>query len=258
MNLTDEYKRQSKWRNWDSYVQALPVKPDDTIFDLGCSIGVVTKMLAKKASKVYGIDNNSELLDEATHTNSSDNIIYRLDDISSLKNKDLPLADGIWSSFVPAYFPDFSPVLGTWLEFLKPGGWIAVVEISDLFGHDPMSSFAHNTFREYYDRQLKTKIYDFEMGSRLKGLLTGSGLSIIHEENRSDRELSFNGPGDTDVLFSWECRFERMHMFKEYLGGDVFYRLKEEFLGCLANENHTSHTIVKFIVAERNKAQLHK
>jgi len=61
MNLVKEYKNQSTWRDWSPYIERLPIDNQDTIFDFGCSLGIVTKLLAKKASYVIGIENNPEV-----------------------------------------------------------------------------------------------------------------------------------------------------------------------------------------------------
>jgi SAM-dependent methyltransferase len=153
---------------------------------------------------------------------------------------------------LPAYLPDFSPVLKNWLQFLKPDGWIALVEINDLFGHEPLSSSTHKVFKEYYARQLCKNLYDFEMGSKLRDFITGNKLSIIYEENKYDIELTLNGAANKEILFAWDCRFDRMSMFKQFVGDFKFRKIKNEFLNCLSNKNHYSKTIVKFIIARND------
>lgn len=247
----EEYKNQSNFRNWNSYIEHLPIDSQDKIIDFGCSIGVVTKLLANNALQVFGIDNNPVLLEEAKIISSSDNIDYINMDLSSANYEELPLVDGIWSSFVAAYFPDFTIILNKWINLLKPNGWMAITEMSDLFAHEPLSQSTRDIFRKYYDRQRKNNVYDFEMGSKLKNYLTSCGLSIVHEENKFDQELSFNGPAKPEVLKSWESRFDRMIKFKEYVGENKFQSIKSEFMDCLSDKNHRSNTIVKFILAKK-------
>jgi len=208
-------------------------------------------MLANKASKVVGIDNNLELIKEAMRTNSAKNIRYVYDNLSSLNYQNLPAGDGIWSSFVAAYFPDFAPILSNWLNIVKPNGWLAIVEMSNLFDHEPLSLSTKEIFKDYTKRQRMNSMYDFEMGSRIKDFVTDHGLSIIHEEDKIDRELAFNGSAEPEIRKSWEYRFDRMVGFKEYLGDEKFYTIKNEFLECLSDEHHTSNTIVKLIVAKK-------
>lgn len=251
MTLIEEYKNQSTWRNWETYIECLPIGGSDTILDLGCSNGVVTNILAKRASKVIGIDLNSDLLNEAIIKNGLNNVQYKNANLKNLKDVSLPLADGIWSSYTVAYFPDFAPVLDNWLHLLKPNGWIAIVEISDLFAHFPLSERTKNKFKEYYERQKRSDIYDFEMGSRLKEYLVNNGLEIILEENRTDSELSFNGPADNKILIAWENRLDRMTALQGFLGDDLFPIIKLEFLECLKSQKHTCKTEVKFIIARK-------
>ena len=56
MTLLEEYKNQVKWRNWETYLENLPIGSQDTVFDLGCSIGTVSGLLARQAKQVIGID----------------------------------------------------------------------------------------------------------------------------------------------------------------------------------------------------------
>lgn len=251
MKLTQEYQNQLKFRDWPAYLKQLGIRKQDTILDLGCSIGEVTRLLAEKAETVIGIDNHPDLLEYAQRRNGADNITYLRMDLTSPDINTLPPADGIWSSFVVAYFPDFKEILSRWIALLKPNGWIALIEMSDLFGHQPLSTSVRDVFRDYYDRQRKNKLYDFEMGSRLKGFMAGAGLKIIHDESVVDRELSFNGPAVDDVLRSWDHRFERMTLFREFIGEELFSRIKTEFLECLSDMNHVSKTTVKFIIGQK-------
>lgn len=249
MRLSEEYRIQSAWRNWESYIELLPINDQDIILDLGCGVGSVTKLLSKKACQVIGIDNNPELIKEAGEINKTENVNYILTDLKSVNPKELPLADGIWASFVAAYFPNFIPVIENWFKLLKPNGWIAIVEMDDLFAHEPLRSSIHDTFSEYYERQCRKDIYDFKMGGKIRDYLIKSGLNIIHEENKSDKELTFCGPAEPQIVEAWKNRFDRMYMFKEYLGEEKFRWIKNEFLNCLSAENHVAKTMVKFIIA---------
>jgi ubiquinone/menaquinone biosynthesis C-methylase UbiE len=249
MSLSEEYMNQALWRNWKSYIGLLPIRKQDTIIDIGCSIGVVTKILAEKAATVIGIDNNPELLDEAIKINSAVNISYKLQDAKSLNINDLQIVDGIWTSFLPAYIPDFKPILDNWLRLLKPNGWIAMVEMSDLFGHDPLSSSTHEVFNNYYARQLQMNLYDFKMGSKLHAYLINCGLSIVHEENKDDLELAFLGTAKPEIVKAWKERFDRMLLLKQFLGDLKFNKIKNEFLACIVNSQHFSRTIIKYVIA---------
>ena len=249
MDLAEEYKNQIKWREWDSYLLYLPVGEQDTVYDMGCGVGDVTSLLAKKASRVTGIDNNPELIKMAKRTNTADNISYMIADVFSLDYHSLPLCDGIWCSFAAAYFPNFTSVLKAWKNILKPGGWIALVEVNDLFGHQPLCPSTSKLFNDLL--QIKNNRYDPEMGNKLKDMLIESGFTVFHEENKYDKELSFDGPAEPRIIEAWGYRFDRMHRFKEYVGENKFDDIKKEFLACLSGEDHTSRAIVKFIIARK-------
>ena len=252
MTLAEQYKNQLRWRNQDANIQKLPVNPRHTVLDLGCSIGGVSKLLAQKTQQVIGIDNNPELLRIAKNEFSAKNITYYLADLKNLHALHLAQVDGIWSSFVVSYFPDFATVLASWLKLIKPGGWIAIQEMSGLFDHDPLSPDTKEIFKTYSNMQRNKNQYDFEMGRRLKSFLHQAGLEIIHEEILPDNELTFNGPAYDNIRLAWEHRFDRMHKFQKYLGNNRFQSIKTEFINCLIDDNHTSNTRVFFYIARLN------
>jgi hypothetical protein len=47
-------------------------------------------------------------------------------------------AHGLWCSFTSAHFPDLTAALAAWTQRLEPGGWLAMTEIADMFGHEPL------------------------------------------------------------------------------------------------------------------------
>lgn len=250
MSLAEEYRNQSKWRDWNSYIDQLPVQPDNRIFDLGCGIGTVSSLLARKVFSVTGIDRDPALLKEAKLINDAPNIRYIQYDLRALQELDLPLSDAIWSSFSAAYFPDFKPVLFQWLQLLKPGGWIGLVEMGDLLGHEPMGENIKSIIRDYYDRQCRKNIYDFEMGGKIHEFMVKSDLIIIHEDSMPDPELTFSGPASPEIYTAWENRLERMYGFRKFLGDVVYLQVKKEFLNCIKMKEHFSKTVVNFIIAK--------
>lgn len=251
MALLEEYKNQNKWRNWQSYIDKLPIKNSDIVLDLGCGAGYVTEVLSSKVLEVTGIDGNSNLLDEAHTNNNSKNIKYINHDLQTINEISLPLVNGIWASFVAAYFPDFPSILKGWLQLLKPGGWIAIVEINDLFGHHPISKLTFEGFKEFYKEQRNKKVYDYEMGSKIKDYLLGENLAILNNESIYDTELAFNGPADQQVLRAWETRLNRLMALQEYFGKENYLNVKTEFLKCLTKQNHYCTAEVNYIIAKK-------
>ena len=246
MSITEEYKNQASWRNWKTYIDLLPIKANDRILDLGCSNGYVSKLLSQRAKQVTGIDYSHDLLEIAKKENKSD--LKEIDELGLFK------VDGIWSSFTVAYFPDFASVLKKWIDLLKPGGWIAIVEMDDLFAHEPITDKSQLKFNQFYQKQRSLDIYDFEMGRKIRDFITDEGLTIISEDSISDRELTCNGSVDNDIYMAWVDRFERMESLKKFLGDKEFCEIKDDFLSCLKNDKHESRTKIEYIIAKKNYA----
>ena len=253
MTPAEYYEQQNQWRNWNSYLRELPIKETDIVLDMGCGTGQVTSLLAERCLHVIGIDRDFNSLLTAKKNNYSANVSFINSDLNEVSHTEIPLADGIWCSFAAAYFPDFQPVLSNWLRCLKSGGWIALVEIDDLFGHLPLSKHTENIFRTHYSNLREQFTYDFEMGSKLNEYLTTNGLNIIFEQNMEDAELAFNGPASNLVLRSWENRLDRMSRFQNVLGNFLFSQVKTEFINCLEDHNHICNAIVKYVIAFKDR-----
>jgi ubiquinone/menaquinone biosynthesis C-methylase UbiE len=251
MTIAEEYEQQNQWRNWHSYLSELPIKETDIVLDMGCGTGQVTRLLAERCLHAIGVDNNPELLRSAEENNNLSNVRFINADLSEISLAELPLADGIWCSFAASYFPDFQPVLSTWLRCLKAGGWIALIDIDNLFGHRPLSSHTETLFRAHYKKLREQLSYDFEMGSKLNHYLAANGLNIILEQNMKDAELAFDGPADSLVLTSWQNRLDRMTGFQNALGNSQFRRIKNEFITCLSDSRHKCNAIVKYVIAKK-------
>src|SRR5215831_7445248 len=126
MNLAQEYRRQFGWRDWPAVFDQLPALDGRTVLDLGCGVGDLAAELAARGAKVIGYDLNETLLDEA-RSHGIAGAEFRSADLRALPDPGLA-ADGVWGSFVAAYFPDLRAVLPAWTKRLKPGGWIALTE----------------------------------------------------------------------------------------------------------------------------------
>ena len=169
MSLADEYKRQARWRDWEAVLRLLPLRAGERVLDLGCALGDQSAMLAARGAQVVGVDANAELLAQADRRAIPGASFVQADaaDVSGLG---LDPVDGIWSSFTAAYFPDFGPVLASWLQLLRPGGWIALVEMDDLLGHEPLTQ----TSRLMVDASTRTP-----GGTRWGGMISGWARSFV-------------------------------------------------------------------------------
>src|SRR5690242_11886921 len=138
MSLASEYKRQFSWRDWSTALGAVPLVPGQIVLDLGCGVGDQAAELVARGVRVIGIDSNEELL-AAARSRGLENAEFRNHDLCALPDLGV-LADGVWCSFAAAYLPSLRTMLESWKRHLRPGGWIALTEIDDLFGHEPLGA----------------------------------------------------------------------------------------------------------------------
>ncbi len=237
MSLASDYRRQFQWRDWQTILDALPRLQGQTVIDLGCGVGDLTSELAARGANVVGVDTNEELLQHARSRQIS-NAEFRAVELRGAVELGIA-ADGIWCSFTAAYFVELSVALASWSGNLKPGGWIAVTEIDDLFGHEPLPARTKALLNAYCDNALLAKRYDFRAGRKLEGHLENAGFSVTKSLTIDDREFSFRGAATSSVLDSWRARFERMQLLQDFLGIN-FDQVREEFLGCLMRPDHRS------------------
>ena len=236
MGLASEYKKQFGWREWPTIFDALPPLRGQIVLDLGCGVGDLAAEFVARGARVIGVDMNEELLREARSRQLS-NAEFRTADLRTLPDLGIA-ADGLWCSFAAAYFPDLPTVLTAWMRNLRSSGWIALTEIDDLFGHEPLSARTKALFRAYAERALAAG-YDVHMGRKLRAHLEHSGFFVTKMLRLDDQELSFSGPARPDVLDGWRARFDRMKLLHDICGPDID-QVQAEFLGCLKRADHTS------------------
>jgi SAM-dependent methyltransferase len=249
MSISDEYKRQFGWRDWPAVFEAIPSVQGQTILDLGCGVGDIAAELVHRGARVIGVDIYEEFLREA-RSRQLRNAEFRTGDLRTLPDLGVQ-ADGIWSSFTPAYFPDLSPALAAWTKNLKPAGWIALTEIDDLFGHEPLRAETRALLAAYAEDALAAGRYDFFMGRKLKHYLERSGFFVSKVLTLNDSEFSFEGPASPDVLDAWKRRFNRMTLLRDFCGPRMD-EVQNEFHACLMRSDHRSLAKVYCCIATAN------
>lgn len=248
MSLAEEYQRQFNWRDWPTIFAALPDLEGQTVLDLGCGVGDLSALLVARGARVIGFDASEELLREAK-SRGLPRAEFHTADLRSLPETSVP-ADGIWSSFSAAYFPDLSSVLAAWSKNLRATGWIALIEMDDLFGHEPLEGRTKALLDGYAEDALAAGTYDFHMGRKLNDHLDRAGFAVAKSFVVGDRELSFQGPAEKEVVSAWGSRFDRMKLLREFCGQE-FERVRTDFLGCLARPDHRSQAKIYCSIGAR-------
>jgi len=246
MTLSDEYKRQFEWRSWGTIFDALPELGGRTVLDLGCGLGDQAAALASRGARVIGVDSDEALLAVARSAKIP-NAEFRAGDFRELSGI-CTAVDGIWCSFAAAYTPDLSPTLMHWRQYIKPGGWIALTEIDELFGHEPLDDETRAVLTRFVSDALRANRYDFRMGGKLTAHLEHAGFTISNVLTLPDLELSFDGPAAPKVLRAWQLRLQRMKRLQEFCG-PAFERVCSNLLGALAHPEHRAIAKVYTVIA---------
>jgi len=250
--LSAQYERQERWRHWDEALARIPLIAGQRILDLGCGVGQIAARFHRLGSRVIGVDANEELLEAARRRHPE--VRFEKLDFSKLTSASFGQVDGIWASFSPAYVSNLIATVAQWSDCVVAGGWVTLVEMDDLFGHQPLPSSVRDAIEEFYASARAAGRYDFQCGRRLAGAAERAGLTIIHEGTLPDDELSFQGTASSDVLEAWRLRLQRMGGLKAFFGAR-FPELERTFLHALASPDHRSQTRVVIVVARRSQAQ---
>jgi SAM-dependent methyltransferase len=106
------------------------VQPTDTVVEIGCGVGRLTRVLARRGARVLAIDISEAMLDRARELNPElDNVDWLQGDGASLTGIDDASADACVSIVVFQHIPDPAITLGYIREIgrvLRPGGWAAI------------------------------------------------------------------------------------------------------------------------------------
>jgi SAM-dependent methyltransferase len=246
--LSAQYERQARWRHWDEALARIPLKAGQRILDLGCGVGQVAERFHRLGAQVIGVDANDELLAAARTRHPA--LRFEKLDLAELTPASFGEVDGVWASFVPAYFPNLLAAVKRWSDCVAPGGWLTLVEMDDLFAHQPLPSSISDDINEFYASARAAGGYDFQCGHELAGVAEQAGLTVLHHGTLPDDELCFQGPAPADVLEAWRLRLQRMAGLKAFLG-PRFPEFEKTFLDALSSLEHRSQTRVFIVVARR-------
>jgi SAM-dependent methyltransferase len=110
------------------------IQTGDTVVDVGCGVGRLTRVIAGRASRVYAIDVSAEMLAQAKEHNAHlDNVEWVHGDGTTLQPIPDGSADAVVSHVVFQHIPNPQVTYGYVTEMgrvLRPGGW-AAFQVSD-------------------------------------------------------------------------------------------------------------------------------
>lgn len=105
------------------------MEPTDTVVEIGCGVGRLTRVIASRAERVVALDVSGEMLEQAQEHNAElGNVTWLLGDGHSLAGVGDGEADACFSHVVFQHIPEPSVTLGYVREMgrvLRPGGWAA-------------------------------------------------------------------------------------------------------------------------------------
>jgi len=252
LNLFQEYEKQQSWRGWDQYLQFIPVSQSDTVIDLGCSVGDVSRLFSLRVKDVLGIDISQKFIDFC-ESNKSSNETFICTDFLNLDSLPVKSVNGIWSSFSLSYLRNPLEFLISANSLMDQGGWIALLDVSCFIsGNLEKNSKYYERVRRFELESYKTDIYDFNFGAKIQDLLQSAGFEIEHVDNDvTDPELNFSGAAPEKIIECWAARLSRMQRLKEELGAE-YAGFCHELLSNLGSEQHEKQGNVKFVVAKKS------
>jgi len=123
--------------------RGMPPRPQ--ILDVGCGPGAQTIELARATGgRIVAVDIRQRFLDELTERAGAAGVLPQVTTVNT-SMFDMDFADAsfdlIWSEGA-IYIAGFAAGLGAWRRFLKPGGWIAVSELTWLVPDPPAAAVA--------------------------------------------------------------------------------------------------------------------
>jgi SAM-dependent methyltransferase len=149
VDTRQRYRDRDRVRFWqaDELVQfilaelGVEIGPGDTVLEIGCGLGRITRCLAAEARTVVALDVSDEMLRKARELNPRlENVRWIAGDGATLSGIESESIDACMSVVVLQHVPDAEITLGYVRELgrvLRPGGWAALQVSNDAAAHRP-------------------------------------------------------------------------------------------------------------------------
>lgn len=163
------------------------IQPGDTIVDIGCGVGRLSRAAAANASRVLAVDVSAEMLERARSLNAHlDNVEWLQGDGLHLTGVPDAVADGCISHVVFQHIPDPQITMGYVREMgrvLRPGGWAAFQVSNDPSVHRPRGTGLRGAVARLRRREPRGRNHAAWLGSAvdledLRGAADAAGLDV--------------------------------------------------------------------------------
>lgn len=181
------------WRRGDHVVGlmldmvGLTLGPDETVLDIGCGVGRLSRALAARTKRVYALDVSCEMLELAKHHNPHlDNVEWLHGDGHGLGVLGDASVDGCFSHVVFQHIPDPKITLNYVREMgrvLRPGGWALFQVSTDPSVHRPDAALGariKTLFRRSEDRADRAWWGSAVDPKALRAAVNDGGMSVEH------------------------------------------------------------------------------
>ncbi|MDD2898324.1 MAG: class I SAM-dependent methyltransferase [Desulfuromonadaceae bacterium] len=131
---------------------AITILPEWDAADIGCGTGLVTLQLAPLFRSITGVDNSGGMLDRLSAKVQQSGISNVRTELCNLAVGELPAGtfNVVTSAMMLHHINDVKSLLILLKRILRPGGWIALADLSAEDGsfHDDPTGVFHLGFRE--------------------------------------------------------------------------------------------------------------
>jgi ubiquinone/menaquinone biosynthesis C-methylase UbiE len=154
----------------------------ERVLEAGCGVGAQTRILARRnpETNFECVDISKESIEQArgvARQEGINNAIFKLADILSLPYNPTSF-DHVFVCFVLEHLPDPASVLGKFMELLKPGGSITLIEGDHGSGFwTPETTESRRAWKGLIDSQIELG-HDPNIGRRVYPLLNDAGFQI--------------------------------------------------------------------------------